>query len=380
MARLGGDVRRLPRGGRPDPPGVRGRRHLAVHRRRLLRPRRRQAALRRGRATSSPPAASPSPRATPADPPTAETVCGLGNRKNDAFNAVLERDGVTAYPGSVALLDHLRDLGVPLAVVSSSANAPAVLAAAGLADRFVTVVDGRVAAALGLPGKPAPDTFLHAARECGAAPAAVGGRRGRRLRRAGRRRRRLRPRHRRRPRRRCRPPCATRGPDVVVDRPRRSLRVSGQRRGAARTRSTGPASRSTPGASSSASPDADDLGVTETLFAVANGYLGMRGNPEEGRERPRARHLRQRLPRDLADPARRGRLRLRPHRPDHRQRPRRQADEALRRRRAARPRHRRPRALRAQPRLPRRHPAPLAWCGGPRPASGSGSTRPGWSR
>ena len=88
---------------------------------------------------------------------------GLGNRKNDAFNAVLERDGVTAYPGSVRLLDHLRDLALPLAVVSSSANAPAVLAAAGLADRFQTVVDGRVATELGLPGKPTPDTFVHAA-------------------------------------------------------------------------------------------------------------------------------------------------------------------------------------------------------------------------
>ncbi|MBM6400611.1 HAD-IA family hydrolase [Phycicoccus sp. MQZ13P-5] len=111
------------------------------------------------------------PAGSPEDPPDAETVCGLGNRKNDAFTTVLERDGVRPYPGSVALLDHLRDLGVPLAVVSSSANAPAVLAAAGLTDRFVTVVNGRVAAALGLPGKPAPDTFLHAATACGAAPA-----------------------------------------------------------------------------------------------------------------------------------------------------------------------------------------------------------------
>ncbi|ANH38858.1 putative glycosyl hydrolase [Nocardioides dokdonensis FR1436] len=98
-----------------------------------------------------------------------ERVRELGDRKNDAFNDVLARDGVVAYPGSVALLDHLRDLGVPLAVVSSSANAPAVLAAAGLADRFGTVVSGAVAAELGLPGKPAPDTFVHAARELGAA-------------------------------------------------------------------------------------------------------------------------------------------------------------------------------------------------------------------
>lgn len=111
------------------------------------------------------------PEGDASDAPDALTVRGLGNRKNVAFNAVLERDGVTAYPGSVALLDLLRDLGTPLAVVSSSANAPAVLEAAGLADRFVTVVDGRVAGELGLPGKPAPDTFVHAAHECGTTPA-----------------------------------------------------------------------------------------------------------------------------------------------------------------------------------------------------------------
>ncbi|SDS80636.1 haloacid dehalogenase superfamily, subfamily IA, variant 3 with third motif having DD or ED/beta-phosphoglucomutase family hydrolase [Nocardioides scoriae] len=98
------------------------------------------------------------------------SVRGLGNRKNDAFNAVLERDGVEAYPGSVALLDHLRDLGLPLAVVSSSANAPAVLEAAGLSDRFATVVSGAVADELGLPGKPAPDTFVHAAEVLGTTP------------------------------------------------------------------------------------------------------------------------------------------------------------------------------------------------------------------
>lgn len=108
------------------------------------------------------------PEGTPADPGTADTVCGLGNRKNDAFNVVLDRDGVVAYPGSVLLLDHLRDLGLPLAVVSSSANAPAVLEAAGLADRFRTVVSGTVAHELGLPGKPEPDTFIHAAGVLGA--------------------------------------------------------------------------------------------------------------------------------------------------------------------------------------------------------------------
>jgi beta-phosphoglucomutase family hydrolase len=108
------------------------------------------------------------PHGSPDDAPDAQTVCGLGNRKDQAFNEVVARDGVTAYPGSVALLDHLRDLQVPLAVVSSSKNATAVLEAAGLLDRFATVVSGAVATELGLPGKPAPDTFRHAADVLGA--------------------------------------------------------------------------------------------------------------------------------------------------------------------------------------------------------------------
>lgn len=105
------------------------------------------------------------PNGEPTDDPSAETVCGLGNRKNDAFSAVLQEDGVAAYPGSVALLDHLATLGLKIAVVSSSKNAPAVLAAAGLADRFTVVVDGNVAAAEGLLGKPSPETFVSAAEQ-----------------------------------------------------------------------------------------------------------------------------------------------------------------------------------------------------------------------
>lgn len=110
------------------------------------------------------------PEGSSEDPPTAETVRGLGNRKNDAFNEVLERDGVEAYPGSVVFIDHLRDAGIPLAVVSSSVNAPAVLEAAGLIDRFQTVVSGAVAEEHHLAGKPRPDTFLYAAEVLGAPP------------------------------------------------------------------------------------------------------------------------------------------------------------------------------------------------------------------
>jgi beta-phosphoglucomutase family hydrolase len=108
------------------------------------------------------------PEGDPDDDVTAETVCGLGNRKNDAFSAVLAEDGVEAYPGSVVLLDHLASVGVKIAVVSSSRNAPAVLTGAGLRDRFEVVVDGNVASARGLQGKPSPDTFVAAAEELGA--------------------------------------------------------------------------------------------------------------------------------------------------------------------------------------------------------------------
>jgi beta-phosphoglucomutase family hydrolase len=103
------------------------------------------------------------PWGDPADPPETESVCGLGNRKNLLFGEVLARDGVQAYPGSVALLDALDARGTRMAIVSSSANAPDVLRAAGLLERFETVVDGAVAKARGLPGKPRPDTYQHAA-------------------------------------------------------------------------------------------------------------------------------------------------------------------------------------------------------------------------
>jgi beta-phosphoglucomutase family hydrolase len=107
------------------------------------------------------------PEGPPDESPDRDTVHGLGNRKNATFNSVLARDGVAAYPGSLKLLDALQATGIKLAVVSSSRNATAVLAAAELADRFPVVVDGEVAAEHHLPGKPAPDTFLFAAEQLG---------------------------------------------------------------------------------------------------------------------------------------------------------------------------------------------------------------------
>lgn len=107
------------------------------------------------------------PYGDPNDPPTAETVCGLGNRKDAFFAEILSQEGIQAYPGSLRLLDFLDDQGIAKAVVSSSKNARGVLAAAGIEERFAVIVDGLVAAELGLPGKPAPDTFQFAARQLG---------------------------------------------------------------------------------------------------------------------------------------------------------------------------------------------------------------------
>jgi beta-phosphoglucomutase family hydrolase len=107
------------------------------------------------------------PEGLPTDPPGEGSVCALGNRKNQLFTEVLHRDGIAPYPGSIALLDELDARGVKQAVVSSSRNAPDVLRAAGLADRFAVVVDGAVAAAAHLPGKPQPDTYLFAASRLG---------------------------------------------------------------------------------------------------------------------------------------------------------------------------------------------------------------------
>ena len=104
------------------------------------------------------------------DGPEQETVHGLGNRKNELVNRMIEEQGVTPYEGSVRLLHQLRARGTPCAVVSSSRNTRTVLRAAGLTEMFDARVDGEIAAERGLAGKPAPDTFLAAAASLGVPP------------------------------------------------------------------------------------------------------------------------------------------------------------------------------------------------------------------
>jgi alpha,alpha-trehalase len=110
------------------------------------------------------------PWGTPEDPPEAETICGLGNRKNGYFHERLKKDGVTVYESAVALVGLLREQGFKTAVVTSSKNGKAVLEIAGLEDLFDTRVDGTHIESEGLKGKPDPDIFLKAAGELGVPP------------------------------------------------------------------------------------------------------------------------------------------------------------------------------------------------------------------
>ena len=105
------------------------------------------------------------------DPPDAETIAGLGNRKNELVLKLIDERGVDAYDGSLDYVRAARDAGLRRAVVSSSANTHAVLQSVGIEELFEEVVDGNVATREGLAGKPAPDTFLAGARVLGVEPA-----------------------------------------------------------------------------------------------------------------------------------------------------------------------------------------------------------------
>ena len=107
------------------------------------------------------------PEGTPTDTPDVETVNGLSNRKNALLLARLRTVGVQVYPGSIKYLEAVRQAGLKRAVVSASANTREVLAAARISDQFDTIVDGVVAQRDHLRGKPAPDTYLAAARALG---------------------------------------------------------------------------------------------------------------------------------------------------------------------------------------------------------------------
>jgi beta-phosphoglucomutase family hydrolase len=110
------------------------------------------------------------PDGAPDDPPDAETVHGLGNRKNELLLRAIDRNGVRVFEGSRAYLIAAREAGLRRAVVSSSANTRQVLDVTGLAGYVEVVVDGTTVRSEHLHGKPAPDTFLAAADRLGVGP------------------------------------------------------------------------------------------------------------------------------------------------------------------------------------------------------------------
>ena len=111
------------------------------------------------------------PWGNPDDAADRDTVVGLGRRKDGYFTEAVRRDGVRVFDSTVRLVQTLRAAGVRPGLVTASRHARLVLAAAGLDDLFPVLVDGVVAAELGLPGKPDPAAFLEAARRLGATPA-----------------------------------------------------------------------------------------------------------------------------------------------------------------------------------------------------------------
>jgi len=104
------------------------------------------------------------PAGSPDDPPGKATLNGLGNRKNDLVLVKIKEDGVQVYDGTITYIKAVRDAGLATAIVSSSANTKQVLDVTEIADLFDVRVDAQFAKEHNLHGKPAPDTFLAAAK------------------------------------------------------------------------------------------------------------------------------------------------------------------------------------------------------------------------
>jgi beta-phosphoglucomutase family hydrolase len=113
------------------------------------------------------------PEGGPEDPPDAETVFGVGKRKNQLVQKLIDERGVDVYEGSVTFVEAAREAGLKTAVVSSSANTVRILEAAGIGDLFDARVDGVTLAEEHIDGKPAPDSFLRGAELVGVGPDAA---------------------------------------------------------------------------------------------------------------------------------------------------------------------------------------------------------------
>ena len=111
------------------------------------------------------------PYGSPSDPPDNQTICGLGNRKNELFLETLEEQGAEVYGDTVTMIKKWRAAGLKTAVISSSKNCKPVLETARLLHLFDARVDGVISAELDIPGKPEPDIFIEAAVRLNRSPA-----------------------------------------------------------------------------------------------------------------------------------------------------------------------------------------------------------------
>ena len=109
------------------------------------------------------------PYGDPTQEPGMDTICALGNRKDQLFNQFLTEQGIDIYQSSIEFVHTLKESGISLGLATSSKNAPRVMELTGLSELFQTRVDGNVSAELGLEGKPSPDIFHEACDQLGAA-------------------------------------------------------------------------------------------------------------------------------------------------------------------------------------------------------------------
>jgi len=110
------------------------------------------------------------PEGTPDSPAYEQSICGIGNRKNELVNIAIQSNGVDFYQSSLDFVENTIKSGIKTAIVSSSQNCETILSSADILYLFPIRVDGRVAMKKKLKGKPSPDTFLEAARLLGVKP------------------------------------------------------------------------------------------------------------------------------------------------------------------------------------------------------------------
>jgi beta-phosphoglucomutase family hydrolase len=102
------------------------------------------------------------PYGDPNDPPKVETICGLGNNKNQLFIEIIKKGNIKVFKTTINIITQLKAKGIRIGVASSSKNCKAVLEATNLLELFDTRVDGVVSVDLGLKGKPNPEIFTTA--------------------------------------------------------------------------------------------------------------------------------------------------------------------------------------------------------------------------